>query len=143
IADLTSNQLRLLDNGRTQAIRTFARLEKGASSPIVLLYDLLNIGIYSRATVQEQIVQALKNLPPNAPAFLYILSGDAELHAIHGVGSTEGSSRPKGADSLMDSALHNTSVVRQSHLSQIGARVNATYTALIHLANEVAALKGR
>jgi hypothetical protein len=143
IVDLKPSELKLLDNGRAQAIASLARLGQSPSSPTVFLYDLLNTGIYSRATVQEQIIHALQNLPPNAPAYLYLLSGGGELIPIHGVGTVESPSWPREAVSLLDSALRNTNVVRTSTLMQVGTRVNATYTAILHLANEIARLNGR
>jgi hypothetical protein len=100
IVDLKPTELKLLDNGRAQAIASLTRLENSSSSPTVFLYNLLNTGIYSRATVQEQIVHALQNLPPNASAYLYLLNGGAGLIPIHGVGTVESPSWPREADSL-------------------------------------------
>jgi len=143
IDDLKSGEFELLDNGHAQPIASLARLEKASPSPIVFFYDLLNTGIYARATVQQQIVQALQNLPPNVPSYLYLLNGDAQLVPIHGVNAAETPKWPNEAGALLDGALRNTSVVRPNNLSPVGARVNATYAALIRVANEIANLDGR
>jgi VWFA-related protein len=143
ITDLNPGELKLVDNGRAESISSLARLEQPSSSPLIILYDLLNTGIYARATVQQQIAQALQSLSPNMPAYLYLVNGGAELIPIRGIGAEAGPEWPRVAGTLLDGALRNTSIVRPNNLSTVGARVNSTYTMLVHLASDIARLPGR
>src|ERR1043165_4708136 len=143
ILDLKQDELKLLDNGRPQTIASLRRLDEASPSPAIILYDLLNTIIFARATVQQQIAQAVQEVPADSATYLYLLAGDATLIPVHGVDSTAGASWPRNCIALLDGALRNTAITRPSHLSTVGARVNATYTALIQLAARIAPLPGR
>ena len=123
LPDLQASDLRLFDNGHPRPIVSLARVEQASS--IVILYDLLNTAIAERGDSSPQIAAALQTVPPLAPIYMYVLSGDAALVAVHGFDASATPAWPRDAASLIQSVLRGLHVSRGNQYAAIGARVSA------------------
>jgi VWFA-related protein len=141
LLDLQPSDLRLSANNHPLAIDSLTRIQ--TPSPVVILYDLLNTTIGERGDSPPQIAAALQTLPPLSPIYMYVLTGDAALVPVHGIGEPEVPGWPRDAGTLINSVLRNLGAARGHEYAATGARVSATYRALVQVGRLMARKPGR
>jgi len=119
----------------------------GSSIPdaTVILFDLMNEGFGTRGTAAHQIIKCLENLDATQNVFLYLLTLEGHLFALHALPGPE--AEPEGAwnkkiESLMDRALRDTTRPRPLEVD-VAVRVQLTFDALAALGVQLARVPGR
>jgi VWFA-related protein len=167
VPDLTREDFQVFDSGKLQHIASFRRNDvkplraappesnessnrSGAplSRATVILFDLLNARFDDRGYASSALVPALQHVEDSDSLFLYILTMDGALYAVHPLPSPEGAARttakPWTGDikPLLDEAARKLFVLRPTDLD-VDSRVRMTYRALGMLASKVAVTPGR
>jgi VWFA-related protein len=113
---LTSQDFQISDQGKPQRIGSFHRSADAPqeTSPVVLLFDLLNDGLGNRAYGTKEIIQALEPLELSDSLYLYLLT--YELKPVRGLPRPEDSPErtpwTKQIKPLLEAAMGNASGVR-------------------------------
>src|SRR5579863_7379638 len=168
VNDLTSDDFQVSDSGKQQKIAFFRHNDSslrqtpslgpnefsnraGVEVPhaTIILFDLLNESFSTRGVAANQMVHDLETLETADYLFLYFLTLDGRLVAVHGVPGEEGEARqPGGAawtrqiKTIMDEAMR--AVLRQrSPDIDVAVRVQLTYAALDSLAVQLSRVPGR
>jgi len=117
--------------------------------PTVLLFDLLNARFSNRTLVVNQIVQQLTGLETADDLYMYLLTPDGHLFAVHALpGAVSENTRPVGkpwtADlkPILDEALKGISRIRKFDYDT-SVRIQLTLNSLQEVANLLAAFPGR
>jgi VWFA-related protein len=168
VTDLTRSDFQVTDSGKLQQIEFFRHNDnallkapvlgpnqfsnrKGAKTPhpTVVLFDLLNQRFATRGTSANQMVHELESLESSENLYLYLLTLDGRLYAVHGFpGSEEKTSQPKelpwtrGIKPLLDDALRTVLRVRPFEID-VYVRVQLTFNALDALAGQLSRFPGR
>ncbi len=153
VTDLTSDEIRIYDDGKPQSISTFV---PGAAKPVaetppaatVVLFDLLNFNNQNREYVSTFIVKALEHLETADTVYVYLLTNRGEIFPVHGfpdsppaayLRTTRGAGDGKsGAASpwtvqikpLLDLAIQKVYGIRPEDERDPGYRAATTFTAL-------------
>ena len=104
VTDLTRDELRVTDDGKPQTIAFFRHRDSalGAAPALgpdevsnrsranvpratVILFDFLNENFGTRGTVANRLIHDLESLPSADYLYLYCLTMDGRLVAIHGL----------------------------------------------------------
>jgi VWFA-related protein len=168
VRDLTGDDFQVIDAGKVQKIAFFHHGDialrsapglatnefsnrNGANIPYatVILFDLMNLSMASRGNAQYEIVRYLANLETADYLFLYILTVDGRLFAVHGLpGTVQQSDAPGGAPwtrrikLLLDDSLRKVPLERPFDVGVAG-RVFLTFRALEILAAQLSTVPGR
>ena len=168
VKDLTSDDFQVRDAGKQQKIALFRRNEsKQPPAPAlgpnefsnrsageiphatVILFDLLNESFGSRGVASNELIKELAPLETADGLYLYLLSVDGRLYALHGLPGAEGEVRPPGEapwtrqiKPLMDQAMQTVLRVRPVEID-VAIRVQLTYAALDAMALQLSMLPGR
>lgn len=168
VTDLTRDDFHVTDAGKPQNLSFFRAVDNkrsparplgphefsnrsGAQIPhaTVILFDLLNQGFGTRGTAANELVHQLESLENSEYLYLYFLTVDGRVFAVHGIVPPEGEARQADAPpwtrqikALMDQAMR--AVLRQRPVDiDVAARVALTYRALEGMAVELSAIPGR
>ncbi len=168
VTDLRPEEIQVSDEGKRYPL-VFARLlgapSKAAalgprefsnraqdrfSASTLILLDLLNANITERGAAWNEAIQSLEGLEHADDVFLYLLTPDASLFAVHAWPApgtlAESSSMPWTRDvrPLLDQALHTVERLKPTNLTAApGLTVQPTYRALEDLATQYAVLPGQ
>ena len=168
IADLAASDFEVTDNGKKQTIAFFRhndsklwRTPKLAPNEFsnrggprttratVILFDLLNESFSTRGVAWNQLVHNLEAFESADALYLYILTLEGRLYAVHGFESEEGEpAQGKGAPwtsqikPLMDNAMRAVMRVRPVDID-VAVRVQITFAALDMLAVQMSRVPGR
>jgi VWFA-related protein len=147
VTDLTAADFTVLDNGSRQQIAALRLNQSAAPTPVVILFDLMNLNIESRGAVENAVKTSLAKLPANDSLYLYLFTENGALYPVHGLDSTADAEWPKDATPLLDAALQKVNQLRPQDIrssSPIGlpVRFNATCKALDELRGRMAKLPG-
>ena len=163
VADLRPEEIQISDEGKRYPL-VFARLlgapSKAAalgprefsnraqdrfSASTLILLDLLNANITERGAAWNEAIQSLEGLEHADDVFLYLLTPDASLFAVHAWPApgtlAESSSMPWTRDvrPLLAQALHTVERLKPPNLTAApGLTVQPTYRALADLATQYA-----
>jgi VWFA-related protein len=88
VTDLTSAELKILDDGKVQAITNFNSIpaqSTGRTPPptTLVLFDLLNMIPGQREYLSSRIVRALEPLETGDSVYLYLLTNYGDLYPVH------------------------------------------------------------
>lgn len=165
VNDLTVDDFQVTDAGKPQKIVFFRHREAalrqspklgpnelsnrgGESVPYatVILFDLMNESFGSRGTAANEIIKTLENLPTAEYLYLYIVTIDGRLFAVHGLPNGE-----EGPDAAhwtklikpqLDKALKT--VLRNRPVEvDIAIRTQMTFAALDQMGLELSRVPGR
>jgi len=169
VTDLARDELRISDNGKPRTVAFFHHRDsalgvvptlapnevsnRGAANvprATLILFDLLNQRFGTRGTTANQLVHDLQSLESADYVFLYFLTLDGRLYAIHGLPGPESEPAPAGAPPwtrqikpLLDRALRAVNQVRPVDELDVTYRVELTYAALRAVAVELSRVPGR
>jgi len=162
VTDLTKADFEIFDEARPQSITSFRANGGSATAPVILVvFDLLNVIPSQRAFASASIVRALKPLEESDSIYLYILTNQGSLYAIHALpvarptlilhrNAEEKEERvtPKSAPwtrqihMLMEQALEKVVQLRPTEYSDVGMEAGATFRALATLGAQLTGLNG-
>jgi VWFA-related protein len=167
VKDLTSDDFQVVDDGIKQKVY-FLRYDDNSLRPMpslgsgqlsnrvtadiphatVILFDLLNENFNDRAVLLNEIVEGLSKLDTADDLYLYILTEDGKLFAIHGFPETAYAFRPASADPwtrqikpLMDQAMRTVTSLRPKSID-LALRAQLTFQALNRLGMELSRVPG-
>jgi len=169
ITDLTRDELRVTDNGKPQTIAFFRHRDSalGAAPALgpnevsnrsranvpratVILFDFLNENFGTRGTVANRLIHDLESLPSADYLYLYCLTLDGRLAAIHGLPGPETEPPPPGGPPwtrqikpLLDGAMRGLMQVRPVDDQDWNYRVGLTYAGLTAVGAELSRVPGR
>jgi VWFA-related protein len=168
VTDLTREDFQVFEGSKPQRVISFRRndgsvkrvmrAEPGEysnregtpmSRVTVILFDLLNARFEDRGYMLNQLTPALQHAEGSDTLFLYILTMDGTLHAVHGLADAHsGSPRPADAHPwtddikvMLDDASRELFHLRP--VIDVDSRVRMTYKALGMMGERVAAAQGR
>jgi VWFA-related protein len=165
VNDLTVDDFQVTDAGKPQKIVFFRHREAALRQPpklgpnevsnrgaesipyaTVILFDLMNESFGSRGTAANEITKALENLPAADYLYLYIVTIEGRLFAVHGLPNGE-----EGPDAAhwtkqikpqLDKALKT--VLRNRPVEvDIAIRTQLTFAALEQMGLELSRVPGR
>ena len=166
VTDLSSDDFEITDGGKQQKIAFFHHSNRaqwqtstlahnelsnrsGATIPYatVILFDLMNEGFGTRGYAANQIVHALENLESADYLYLYFLTLDGRLLAVHGFASEQPQQPTQGPwtrqiKSVLDDSMRTLSQQRPVDVDVAG-RVEITFRALENLAQQLSRVPGR
>jgi len=170
IADLTRDAFRITDAGKSETI-AFFRHRDGAAKPsrqlapgeysnrsaanvpraTLILFDMLNQEFGTRGTTANNLIHDLQSLESADYVYLYILTVNGGLYAVHGLPGAEGEVSPLGGEAwtrhikeIMDQALRKVFQVRDPEVIQdIEWRAQMTFRALDELGADLSRIPGR
>ena len=162
VTDLTRDEFQIVDDGKRQQPVFFRHLdgtpqlaatpgpgefsnERRANAPHVtlVLFDLLNERFDTRALTANQIVEQLGGIEAGDDLFLYLLTLDGRLFAVHGLNSEDGGSWTRKIKPLLDQALRAVQTIRPIDSADVNVRIGLTFQALQEIAAPLAAFPGR
>ena len=168
VTDLRRDEFQVVDASKHQQIAFFRHLDGKlpqvsalgpgevsnsgrANAPRVtlVLLDLLNLRFDTRALSANQIVEQLGNIEAADDLFLYLLTLDGRIFAVHGVNAAEPMSEQAGMPwtrqlkPLLDQALRTVQTVRPIDTTDVNVRIAMTFEALQQIAAQLAAFPGR
>ncbi len=167
VTDLRRQEIRVSDEGHREPLvfmrllsaPTAAALGPGEfsnrahdqfSASTIILLDLLNANITERGAAWYETNQLLEGLDHAENVFLFLLTPDASLYAVHawpGPGApAEPSSAPwtRQVRQLLDQALHKVERIKPIDLTAApGLTVEPTYRGLAMLGRQYAAVPGQ
>jgi VWFA-related protein len=115
----------------------------------VILFDLMNESFSTRGVAANYIVHDLETLETADNLYLYFLTLEGRLIAVHGIPSAEGEVRQPGGTPwtrqikpIMDDAMRAASRVRPADID-VAVRVQLTYAMLDALAVQLSRVPGR
>ena len=165
VNDLTVGDFQVTDAGKPQKIvffrhRDTALRQAGPLGPnevsnrradtvpyaTVILFDLMNEGFASRGIAANQIIKTLENLQTADNLYLYILTIEGRLFAVHGLpGGEEGAEAAlwtKQIKPRLDTAMRT--VLRNRPLEvDVAIRTQLTFAALDQMGLELSRVPGR
>lgn len=166
ITDLTAADFEVTDAGKPRAIAFFHhqddslwqapklaphefsnRSSAGIPHATVILFDLMNESFSTRGTAANQIVHALERLENADDLYLYLLTVEGRLFAVHGL-TTEDAAQPgappwtKKIKPLLDQAQRAVLKERPTEID-VAARVQLTFAALDALGVQLSIVAGR
>jgi VWFA-related protein len=167
VTDLTVGDLQITDGGKPQKIVFFRHRDSsvwqkpqlapnelsnrgGAGIPhaTVILFDLMNESFGSRGTAANQIVHYLEGLENADYLYLYMLTVEGRLFAVHGLPEGEENPEPGGAPwtkkikPMMDQSLKTVTRARPIEVD-VAIRVQLTFAGLDALAVQLSRVPGR
>lgn len=168
VSDLTSDDFQVIDAGKKQTITYFQHLgtprwQTSAPAPnefsnrggqqipyaTVILFDLLNESFGTRGYTEGEIDHALVSMETADDLFLYVLSVNGRLVAVHGlpdsgkVFHSEGDAPwSRQIKPLLDATMHKVAQIRPPDID-IAARVQLTFQGLDNLADQLSRIPGR
>ena len=169
VMDLTREDFQVFEGSKAQRLVSFRRAEPIAkrvmqaepneysnragvamSRVTVILFDLLNARFEDRGYMMNELTPALQHVETSDTLFLYILTMNGTLYAVHGLAEANtGPGKTAGAHpwtedikALLDDASRETLRLRPIWID-VDTRVRMTYQALESLADLVAAAPGR
>ena len=113
------------------------------------MFDLLNQRFDTRALTANQMVEQLGDIEAGDDLYLYLLTLDGRLFAVHGLtGAVTGNSEDGGPwtrkiKPLLDQALRTVQTVRPIDSTDVNVRIALTFDALEKVAGQLAAFPGR
>jgi len=163
VKNLTADDFQIFDAGKKQKITLFRAnsSDAGTEAPLrahefsnrsgstithatVILFDLMNEGFATRGVATSKLTQALESLDSADDVYLYLLTVEGRLFAVHGITGEEaqGAAWTREIRPLMDRAMRM--VVRNRPVDiDVAARAVLTYRALAQLAGELSTAPGR
>jgi VWFA-related protein len=167
VNDLTADDFQIADANKPQKIVFFRHKDstqwqvpspapnefsnRGSSSvsrATVILFDLMNEAFSTRGTAANQIVKCLENLESADDVYLYLLTVEGRLFAVHGLPGGEEGSEPEAAEwnkkikPLIDRALRDVLHSRPVEVD-VAIRVQLTFAALDGLGVQLSRVPGR
>ncbi|HUI56835.1 MAG TPA: VWA domain-containing protein [Bryobacteraceae bacterium] len=169
VMDLNRDELSITDNGKPQTVAFFHHRDSAlgavptlaptevsnrgrANVPraTLILFDMLNERFATRGFTANQLVHDLQPLESADYVYLYCVTLDGRLYAIHGLPGPEDDPAPAGAPPwtrqikpLLDKAMRATSQVRPIDDADVTFRVELTYNALNAVAAQLSRVPGR
>lgn len=169
VTDLTRDELRVTDSGKPQALTLFRHRDDALAAPRALapnevsnrgrdnvpratmvLFDMLNEKFGTRGYTVNQLAHDLGALESADYVYLYFVTLDGRLVAIHGLPGPEGEAPAPGGvpwtrqiKPLLDRAMRTFTQVRPVDDLDPTYRVQMTYAALDAAAGELARVPGR
>lgn len=167
VTDLTRDEFRVSDSGKPKTIAFFRHRDSalgqapqlgtnefsnrgGANIPraTVILFDLLNQRFGTRGMTADRLVHELGSLESADFVYLYLLTLDGRLFAVHGLPGAEGETSPQEGTpwarqikTLLDEALRTVLRVRPVEID-VAVRVQITLRALDGLAGQLSMVPG-
>jgi len=170
VTDLTADDFQVTDAGKPQRISFFRRNGEssgqnqvptpgpnqfsnraGGGSPnaIVVLFDLLNLGFGARSMAAGEIVRNLGGIESAGSLYLYLLSVDGKFLPVHGISpGEEPAPQPlperwtQQIKPLMDAGMRAVMGFRSPDID-VFVRIQLTFSALVNLGGQLAAIPGR
>lgn len=165
VTDLKQEEFQVVDDGKRQQTVFFRHLESKppealplapgefsngarANAPHVtlVLFDLLNERFDTRALAANQIVEQLSGIEDADNLYLYLLTLDGRLFAVHGLTGSEtqdGQPWTRQIKPLLDQALRTVQTIRPIDSADVNVRIGLTFDALQQIAAPLAAFPGR
>lgn len=165
VNDLTVDDFQVTDAGKPQKIVFFRHRDASLRTPpqlapneisnrradtvpyaTVILFDLMNEGFASRGVAASQIIKALENMETPDYLYLYILTIEGRLFAVHGLPTgeegPEAAHWTKQIKQQLDNALKT--VLRNRPVEvDVAIRTQLTFAALDHIGVELSRVPGR
>lgn len=168
VTGLTRDDFQVTDAGKPQKIAFFRHNDsklwpvpqlgpnefsnrRAASVPCatLILFDLLNERFGTRGAAWSQLVRYFEPLESADYLYLYLLTLDGRLYAVHGLPSAESQDARPGEPpwtrqikALMNEAMHAVLTLRPVDID-VAIRVQLTYRALDGLAMQLSRVPGR
>lgn len=170
VTDMTADDFQITDAGRREKVAYFRKNDESGQpngslaqfparfsnrtdnrrpNATAILFDLLNMGYGTRSVAANQLVHDLSASPAAGNLYLYLLSINGKLLALHGVPPLE-SPHARIAEApwtqqikpLMDAALRAVIGFRSPDMD-VFVRTQFTFAALEAVGGELAAIPGR
>ena len=170
ITDLNRDDFQITDAGKQQRI-AFFRHREGALRPppqlepgefsnrsaanvpraTLILFDLLNEKFATRGTTANRLIQDLQAIESPEYIYLYLITVNGQLFAVHGLPGSEGEPIPEDgqpwtrhAKPLVDRALRTVLQTRDPGIIEdIQYRAEVTFRALDAVAAQLSSVPGR
>lgn len=168
VTDLTRDDFQVTDAGKPQKIVFFrhndSRLRPGVTPApnefsnrrrgsvehaTVILFDLLNERLGAQSAAANQLVQYLETAESADSLYLYLLTLDGRLFAVHGLPDAEAGVAPpadapwtRDIKRLLDEALHEVNRIRPA-ADNVAVRTGLTFQALEGLGSALSAIPAR
>ncbi len=82
IADLTPGDLTLTDNGASEQIANLALQEETSATPLVVLFDLMDLTLSARDNIAQQLKRSLVDVPQTTPVSVYFILPTGQLQSV-------------------------------------------------------------
>lgn len=168
VTDLTRDDFQVTDSGKAQPVVFFrhndAKLwqapslqpdefsnRRGANVPraTIILLDYMNQSFSTRGVSTNNLIKALEPLESADYLYLYILTLEGRLFAVHGLPQNEGAVEPLGQTpwtrnikQVLEQATRDVMRVRPPDVD-VAIRTQLTFRALEGLAADLSAMRGR
>jgi len=161
VNDLTSDDFKIVDQGKPQTIVFFRRPTTERAAPpgpleysnrpggvlphtIAILFDLMNENLNDRLDTWHALSKSLPQLESGDSVYFYLLTLEGELVPIHATGpkSADDQTWPQAVAPVLDKAMKAASHGRPAQLGQED-QVKKTFHQMEVLANQLAAFPGR
>ncbi len=146
---LQSSDFRITDSGKQQQIESFRLEHSKEPRPTMILLDLLNASMPERQHAANEIVRAVQKLEHTESLYIYILTIDSRIYAVHpvspmGVG-TESAAQPwsQRLEASMADAMHKVTLIRPVDMTDVDIRTQSSLVEVERLASLLARMPGR
>lgn len=148
IPDLTAADLTLLDDDSPQQILSLAAAPSAAPTPLVILFDMMDLSLDARAQISQRLKASLVQIPTSRPIYLYLLAPNGRLYSLvrtrgESAQLATAASRSTRIVAVFDEALAKVPQIRTTDMKFTAERFSAIYDSLRDLNVDLAALPGR
>jgi VWFA-related protein len=150
VAGLRAEDFQVLDNGKPRKIvwfRAMQRKRPRAAPATFILLDLFNSDFAARGLSATEITRALEKLESSDNVYLYLLTSQAKIFAIHSVllpGAQEDDDGPwtRRIKPMLDNALRQVNALKLQDDRFEYLRIEPTWKALTELVAQMAEVPG-
>ena len=150
VADLRAEDFQILDNGKPRKIAWFRALQRKrfqAAPATFILFDLFNANFEARGLGANEITRALEKLESSDNVYLYLLTSQEKIFAIHSVlppGAQKDDDGPwtRRIKPMLDNALRQVNGFKPADDQYEYLRIGPTWKAMAEVVSQIAQVPG-
>jgi VWFA-related protein len=150
VSDLRAEDFQILDNGKPRKIIWFRALpgKRSQTAPATfILFDLFNANFEARGLGANEIMRALEKLESSDNVYLYLLTSQAKIFAIHsvlppGVQKDDDGPWTRRIKPMLDNALRQVNGFKPADDQYEYLRIGPTWKAMAELMAQIAQVPG-
>lgn len=150
VSDLRAEDFQILDNGKPRKIASFRALpgKRSQAAPATfILFDLFNANFEARGLGSNEITRALEKLESSDNVYLYLLTSQAKIFAIHSVlppGAQKDDDGPwtRRIKPMLDNALRQVNGFKPADDQYEYLRIGPTWKAMAEVVSQIAQVPG-
>jgi VWFA-related protein len=149
-ADLRAEDFQILDNGKPRKIVWFRALQRKrsqAAPATFILFDLFNANFEARGLSANEITHALEKLESSGNVYLYLLTSQAKIFAIHsvlppGVQNDDDGPWTRRIKPMLENALRQVNGFKPADDQYEYLRIEPTWKAMAEVVAQIAQVPG-